>query len=93
MAFGWSVSDISTCVQLVNNIISSLRDSDGSASEYQELIRGLEDLARVLQYVDKLQPRTDQPRDLATIQHIKYLALSCMYPLKEFLAEIQILRW
>ena len=85
MAFGFSVSDFLTVGKLITDIILSLRDVGGSASEYQGLHRELGSLQRALQHVDKLSGRAEQQ---PAINAIKCAALMCQHPLTEFYAKI-----
>lgn len=81
MSFGYSVGDFIAAGALIRHIIGSLRNAGGSKAEYQEVIRELESLQRLLQHVDHLQPHGCSPLYLAGAKHA---ALSCQLPLKEF---------
>ncbi|KAH0562695.1 hypothetical protein GP486_002638 [Trichoglossum hirsutum] len=80
------VSDFAAVSKLIADIVSSLRDAAGSASEYQELFRELDSLQLVLTHVDKLQPVDEQQ---LTINAIKCAALSCKHILSEFYSKAQ----
>jgi hypothetical protein len=86
MSFGFSVGDFLTVGQLICDITKSLRDTGGAKSEYQELIRELETLKKALEHIDTLQLGCE-PR--ATLDSIKYAALSCRQPLEGFLNKIR----
>ena len=86
MSFGFSVGDFIAFGKLVNDITNCLQSVRGPKSEYQELLRELKTLLVVLQHLDKLHSKISTP---AKIDSIKYAALSCRYPLEEFLAKIQ----
>jgi hypothetical protein len=86
MSFGFSVGDFFTVGQLIFDITKSLRDTGGARSEYRELIRELETLKNALEHIDTLQQGCEQP---ATLDSIKYAALSCRQPLEEFLKKIR----
>lgn len=85
MSFGFSVGDFLAVGKLVTDIVSCLKDSGGSRTDYQDLVRELECLQAVLIHLDKLIA-TGTPHDLTAI---KYAALSCGRPLEEFLARIR----
>jgi hypothetical protein len=62
------------------------RDSGGSETEYQDLVRELELLHNALQHLDKLNTATNPSPSLDSI---KYAALSCRHPLEQILNKIQ----
>ncbi|KAM7186431.1 hypothetical protein V8F33_011824 [Rhypophila sp. PSN 637] len=86
MSFGFSIGDFLAVGGVIADIVSSLKDSTGSESDYQELIRELNALDRALKGLDKLQPTTSSP---GTVDSIKCAALSCRVPLEEFLSKIK----
>ena len=86
MSFGFSIGDFIAVGSLIADIISSLREAGGSKSEYQELLRELESLQHALSQLDKLRLHGSYPRNFDSI---KYAALSCRRPLKDFLRKIQ----
>ncbi|KAI9776512.1 MAG: hypothetical protein M1839_009546 [Geoglossum umbratile] len=71
-----SVSSFVAVGKLIANIASSLRDSGGSKSEYQEVLRELDTLQRALTYVTSLKKG-------------EAAVLACQYPLTEFYSKIQ----
>ncbi|KAI0140086.1 hypothetical protein F4776DRAFT_575746 [Hypoxylon sp. NC0597] len=85
MSFGVSIGDVLAVRKLVTDIIPSPKDSGGSRTDYQDLVRELECLRAGLVYLDKLSG-TGTSQELAAI---KYAALSCRRPLEEFLARIR----
>jgi hypothetical protein len=54
--FGVSVGDFIACIELINIIIKSMNDSQGSATRYQGLIQSLKSLEVALTQVDKVKP-------------------------------------
>jgi hypothetical protein len=91
MSFGISISDFITVAKIIADIAGSLKDAK---SEYQELLRELESLDRALKTLDKLHPDSDGGSDshrasAATLDGIKCAALTCRYPLEEFLRKIK----
>ncbi|KAI1759347.1 hypothetical protein GGR53DRAFT_150799 [Hypoxylon sp. FL1150] len=85
MSFGFSVGDFLAVGKLVTDIISSLKESGGSRTDYQDLVRELECLQAGLVHLDKFTGTGSSP-DLTAI---KYTALSCRRPLEDFLAKIR----
>ena len=86
MSFGFSIGDFLAVGTLIKDICRCLQDNKGSAAEYQELLRELECLQRALCHLDKLQ---NGSLPTTTLDSIKYAALSCRHPLKQFLRKIQ----
>lgn len=86
MSFGFSFGDFVAAGALIDDVVRSLRNAGGSQEDYQELIRQLECLDRVLQHVDKLESNGCHPKYLYAA---KCAALSCQYPLKEFQTKIK----
>ena len=80
MSFGFSVGDVIAVSSLIAQIANSLKDAGGAKSDYQELVRELENLDRALKHIDKLRG--------PTADSIKCAALMCQYPLLEFLNKI-----
>lgn len=86
MSFGFSVGDFIAAANLIVQVVSAIREADGSAFQYQHLKLKLEFLSRslgevnLLESVDGLQ---------ATVEAIKTSALSCQLPLLEFLESIK----
>ncbi|KAM7219471.1 hypothetical protein V8F06_005205 [Rhypophila decipiens] len=86
MSFGFSVGDFIAVGGVIADIVSSLKDSTGSKSDYQELIRELNALDRALKGLEKLQLTASSP---GTVDSIKCAALSCRVPLEQFLTKIK----
>lgn len=86
VSFGISVGDFIAVGKLIVDITSCLKDAGGSKSEYQELLRELDCLHRALLHLDQLQLHGPSSTNLASI---KSTALSCQYPLQEFLEKIK----
>jgi hypothetical protein len=85
MSFGFSVGDFITAGIIIKDIISCLKDSGGSASEYQELARELESLQVSLDNIQKLKV---PPIQDATLKALQLMALSCQNTLDEFRVKI-----
>ena len=88
MSFGFSVGDFVAVSNLIVDITTSLKDVGGAKSEYQGLLRELECLRRALQHLDMLQSR-DSSSTSESLASIKHAALSCRFPLEEFLSKIK----
>jgi hypothetical protein len=83
MSFGFSFGDFIAVGTLITDITSSLRETGGSKSEYQELLRELESLQHALSQLDTLQLSDSCSTN---VDSIKYAALSCRRPLEQFLS-------
>ena len=57
MSFGYSLSDVALGIKIVGTAISALKESDGASSEFQELMRDLVDLQRILQSIQAARER------------------------------------
>jgi hypothetical protein len=86
MSFGFSVGDLATVINLIDNIASSLQNNGGAKSEYQELLRTLECLRNALDDLDSLQ---SSEADSNTIDAVVYAALSCRHILETFRESIR----
>lgn len=54
MSFGWSASDIAECIKLVVKIGKALKDTDGSAAEYQSAVDFLTGVETTVQGVEDI---------------------------------------
>lgn len=86
MSFGFSIGDFIAVGKLVADIISILKDAEGSGREYQELVRELENLARLLHHIDRL-PSSGTPSSV--IDTLKSNVSSCKIPLEQIHARIK----
>ena len=86
MSFGYSTGDFFTATSLIVQAGPALREASGSAQEYRQLNLYLSTVQRVLGELDKLEP----VEGLAvTVNAIEATALTCQYPLREFLETIE----
>jgi uncharacterized protein YbjQ (UPF0145 family) len=85
MSFGFSAGDFVTAGIIIKDIISCLKDSGGSASEYQELARELESLQVSLDNIQKLKVPSFQD---ASFKALQFMALNCQITLDEFRVKI-----
>ena len=81
MSFGFSAGDFIAASQLIAGIISSLKESGGSKSEYQGLVRHLANLDHTLKHLDTLKG--------SRVDSIKCAALPCRYQLDAFFQSIR----
>ncbi len=85
MSFGFSIGDFVAIGKIIADITASLREVDGSKSEYQEVLDELECLLHALHHLDKLHTTSSS----TNLESIKYAAISCRRPLEQFLAKIK----
>jgi hypothetical protein len=74
MSFGWSAGDIAQCVQLLINIRKALKDSGGSAAEYQSAVDFLKGVETTVQGVEGIfQNHPDLTFQTAFQEHLTNL--------------------
>lgn len=86
MSFGFSVGDFFAAANLINEVVSALREAGGSGFQYQRLTLELHSLRLVLAEVDRLMPAEGLE---SMVEAIKATALSCQLPLRDFLQKIE----
>jgi hypothetical protein len=86
MSFGISVGDFLAAATLIRDIAVCVKDSGGSASEYQELIDELHGLLLVL---DKIEHLEGSARQAEAIASIKVAALNCNFVLQDFRRKLE----
>jgi hypothetical protein len=86
MSFGFSVGDFLNTANLIKNIVTCLKASGGSASEYQELMRELDGLQSALEGIEHLKA---SPEQTPTVNGIKVAALNCQYILRDFSTKLE----
>ncbi|KAI4218626.1 MAG: hypothetical protein LQ349_008637, partial [Xanthoria aureola] len=84
-AFGFSVGDFISTINLIRKISKALKETGGASSEYQDAVLELNGLKHVLQHVEALEPTED---NLGHVNAIRGMALACRPPLQEFLKEL-----
>ena len=87
MSFGFSVGDFIAVGKLIKDINDCLQSAGGAKSQYQEIIRELYILSKALDHIEHL-PATDESKT-EQLDYIKFAALSCRYPLQQFLEKIK----
>jgi hypothetical protein len=86
MSFGFAVGDFITVGKLIKDITDCLRSAGGARSEYQELLKELEELKTVLYQLDQLDSNAAPSNHIDTI---KLVTTSCWERLEGFLARVQ----
>ena len=86
MSFGFSVGDFLAAATLIKDVVVCLKDSGGSASDYQELMDELHGLQLVLDKIEHLEGSAMQTE---SINSIKVAALSCRFVLQEFRGKLE----
>lgn len=84
MSFGFSVGDFLAVGKLIADITSCLKETGGSKTEYQDLVRELDCLRQALVHLERFQPH-----DSVDADSIRFTALSCKRPLEDFLRRLQ----
>ena len=85
MSSGCSAGDFFTAISLIVEIRQALRDSCGSAHEYQQVASELNALRNTLEQVTDLEP----VQDLEPAANVTKVASTCHVPLREFLANVK----
>ncbi|THV53491.1 hypothetical protein BGAL_0049g00260 [Botrytis galanthina] len=85
MSFGFSIGDFIAVGEVITTLIKGLRETAGSKSDYQELVRELQSLEKALKHVDNVGTSKGS---MAGLDGVKCAALLCRYPLEEFLKKI-----
>ncbi|KAF2822663.1 hypothetical protein CC86DRAFT_81187 [Ophiobolus disseminans] len=85
-AFGFSVGDFIAAAGLIAKVVKALKDKSGAASEYQHVQIELEALDRTLKHLEALKPNES---NVAHVNAIRGMALTCRMPLQEFLEKIE----
>ncbi|KAB8298850.1 hypothetical protein EYC80_001011 [Monilinia laxa] len=83
ISFGFSAGDSIAAGEIIATLIKGLRETGGSNSDYQELVRELHDPDKALKHVDSLKAGNKNNLDI-----IKCAASSCRNPLEQFLKRI-----
>ncbi|KAF2239142.1 hypothetical protein EV356DRAFT_515376 [Viridothelium virens] len=84
-AFGFSVGDFVTVIELCTKVGKALKRTGGAASEYQHVIIELQGLQNVLARLTALEPSEST---VGYVNAIRGMALATQFPLREFLARL-----
>lgn len=85
ITFG-SVGDFVAVAALIRQIVSSLQDSGGSASDYQELFREVDGLQCALDEIEHLEGK---PEQMSANNGIRFAALNCQCSLSELQTKLK----
>jgi len=86
MSFGWSAGDIVAAVQLLYKIGTALKDTDGAASDYQDVSSFFETLSSTLRCLNACQAI---PVDAEIAANLREHCRQIQAPLQAFLSDIQ----
>lgn len=81
--FGFGVGDVIAIIELITKVGKALKDSDGAASEYEEVVQELESLRSILTHLGSL--RFQEPIGTSPSLSLTRLILTCQHPLEGFL--------
>jgi len=84
--FGFSAGDIAMAIQVVVKVAQGLKNSGGSASEYQDIIKYLQSLLLTLQHLETLRSKT---KDESIAKAVEALASAAQKPMLEFMEDIR----
>ncbi|KAL8880392.1 MAG: hypothetical protein Q9198_002189 [Flavoplaca austrocitrina] len=85
-AFGFSVGDFISTINLIRKIGKALKETGGAASEYQDAVVELTGLQHALQHLEALQPTQD---NAGQVNAIRGMALACKIPLQDFMTKLE----
>ncbi|KAL6713499.1 hypothetical protein ACLMJK_008964 [Lecanora helva] len=84
-AFGFSVGDFISTINLIRRISRALKESGGASSDYQDVVIELKGLKHALQHLEALEPTED---NLSHVNAIRGMALACQLPLRDFMEKL-----
>ncbi|KAL8951486.1 MAG: hypothetical protein Q9222_002540 [Ikaeria aurantiellina] len=85
-AFGFSVGDFISTINLIRKISKALKSTGGASSEYQDAAIELKGLEHALQHLEALEPSED---NAGYVNAIRGMALACKIPLQEFMTKLE----
>ncbi|KAI9783622.1 MAG: hypothetical protein M1816_001213 [Peltula sp. TS41687] len=85
-AFGFSVGDFISAINLVKKVSKALKTAGGASSDYQLVSIELRGLKHVLRQLEALEPTED---NVSHVNAIRGMALACQLPLRDFLAKLE----
>ncbi|KAF2868503.1 hypothetical protein BDV95DRAFT_130656 [Massariosphaeria phaeospora] len=85
VAFGYSASDIALAIQLLSKVYKGLKETGGSASEFQDISEFLKGLISTLQHLQTLQLECSNP---SLVNAVRALSNSALNPIFEFIDEV-----
>ncbi|MCJ1456069.1 hypothetical protein MMC28_006426 [Mycoblastus sanguinarius] len=85
-AFGFSIGDIISAINLIRKISKALKETGGASSAYQDAIIELEGLKHALQQLEAFEPTED---NISHVNAIRGMALACKLPLQDFMTKLE----
>lgn len=85
-AFGFSVGDFISAIQLIQKICEALKTADGASSHYQRVLVELNGLSNVLHALQKIQPTEE---DVSQINTLRAMVHACQLQLNDFFVKLE----
>ena len=85
-AFGFSVGDFISAIELIVKVTKALKSSGGATSEYRSLVEELGYLRLLLEQLQDIKPSAS---NLNHVNAIRGMALTFRVPLSEFLDRVE----
>ena len=85
-AFGFSVGDFISAIELIVKVTKALKSCGGAASEYRSLIEELRHLRLLLEQLEDIKPSVS---NLHHVNAIRGMALTFRVPLSEFFEKVE----
>ncbi|KAL9117662.1 MAG: hypothetical protein Q9187_005799 [Circinaria calcarea] len=85
-AFGFSVGDFISAINLIRKISKALKEAGGASAEYQDAVIELKGLKHALQHLETLECTED---NISHVNAIRGMALACQLPLRDFMKKLE----
>jgi hypothetical protein len=85
-AFGFSVGDFISAIQLIQKICEALKTAGGASSHYQRVLVELNGLNNVLHALQKIQPTEE---DVGQINTLRAMVHACQLQLSDFFVKLE----
>ena len=85
-AFGFSVGDFVSAIQLIRKICKALQTVGGASTHYQRVLIELNGLSNVLLELERIEPTED---DAGQINTLRAMLHACQLLLHDFLAKLE----
>ncbi|KAI9864391.1 MAG: hypothetical protein M1813_003311 [Trichoglossum hirsutum] len=85
-AFGFSIGDFISAIDLIRKVVKALKDTGGASWEYQHVVVELKGLEKALRRLEALEPSKS---NIDQVNAIRGMALSCQLPLQAFLSKLE----
>ena len=86
-AFGFSVGDFVSAIQLIQKICKALQTAGGASAHYQRIVVELGGLSNVLHELNKVEPTEDD--DAKYVDTLRAMVYACQLQLHDYLAELK----